>query len=215
MTKWSLKEVQFVKDNFQKLGRKETAEKLNRPLLHVSSCFSNLRKKGFQINTQYYARKPFKFPSLTQFELGYLAGFFDGEGSINIDITWTKNDTPKYAHYMAMLQNKDPRPMEFIQKILRLPWHTRLSKANGLTYLCFSGQQRIKELLENLGPHLILKKEQAEVALQLIHQHQPRHYTLNDWKLVLKHAKINRADTHPSRTKRIEKLKSFIKELEK
>lgn len=213
--KWSLEELEFLRDNYKKLGPTEIAKRLNRMYYHVIGRYWDLKARNFRIRKEFYLRKPFKFPNLTPFELGYVAGFIDGEGSLGLPIS-RKNGKPRYCNVIVSVGNIDPKPMEFIHKALKIPWPLTRYSCNHkvMSSLSFSGKQQVQELLKHLAPHLIVKKEQAEIILQLFRQHEFQKWSLNDWKLVLKHAEANKVDTRPSRLKRIKELRSFIKKLE-
>lgn len=158
-----------------------------------------------------FKRNPFKIPHLTPFELGYIAGFIDGEGCLSFSTYRDKNGRPKRCEPFIQISNVDPSPIEFIHRKLKVPW--KLHQQRRQTLLSFDGFRKVKELLELLTPHLIVKKEQAKLMLKLLNQHKFRAWSLSDWELVLQHAEANKVSTHPRHLSRIKELKSFIKEL--
>lgn len=155
-------------------------------------------------------RKTFKFPKLTPAELGYIAGFIDGDGTLQISIRWNKDRTPRKCQYSVEVRNTDPRSLEFIHRKLNPSWKLSYCRSNRQMCLYFQGKDRVREFLTNIKPYLILKKEQAEIMLQLIKQHKPRAWSISDWELVLKHSLLNKADVHPKRLNKIKDLKQFV-----
>lgn len=215
--KWTDKELRFIRDNYKKLGATEIVKRLNlsnklkHPRDRIKSQYCHLKRNNFQIRPYIYSKKPYEFPDITQAELGYIAGFMDGEGCLTFSVSWNKNGTAKYCFPMLQVGNKNPKPTRYVADLLKLSFKPRrLAKIN---YLNMSGAQRIKELLVHLIPHLILKKEQAQLMLKFLKQHEYKNWTLSDWELVLKHTEANAVDTHPKHLEKIQKLKSFIKEL--
>lgn len=215
---WTDKELRFIRDNYKKLGATEIVERLNlsdklsHPENRVKNQYRYLKRINFKI-PPYYSKIPYKFPNLTQYELGYIAGFLDGEGSLAFSCTW-RGGRPKPIGLRVDITNLDPMSIKFIHKILKVPWGLRLydSKPRGqATALYFSGTQKVKEFLENITPYLILKKEQAEIILKFIKQHK-RFWTLDDWELVLKQTKL-KCLTHPGHLARIAKLEHYIERL--
>lgn len=218
--KWPLKEIELIKYRYEELGAKKIAEILHRPEYRIANRYRELKRKHFKINVEYHSRPVFKFPYIPPTELGYVAGFIDGEGSLSLPIIRAKDGIPRYCSYKIQVGNKDPRPIEHIHEVLKIPWKIRHwthrdkgIKKHIVTELEFIGAQRVQELLKHLTPHLVNKKEQAEIILQLFRQHEDYNWTISDWELVLKHSEANRSDTHPRRLEIIRDLKSFIKKL--
>jgi len=117
---------------------------------------------------------------------------------------------------MVTVSNVDPKSIEFIYRVLEIPWkllHPKQLHSQRALRLVFSGRQRVREFLTHLLPVLVLKKEQAKIMLQLMEQHKFRYWSLSDWELVLRHAKANRANKLSRRLQRMKKLEQFIEKL--
>lgn len=206
--KWSIEEIEFIRDNYKKFGAAKIAKKFDRPSRHIRSQYARLKKNGFKIRKYLYTWKPFKLPDLSLSQLGYIAGFMDGEGSFTLGIIH-KGGIPRYCVPSISVYNKDPKSVKYIHDLLKLS--KGLIHSNKGVELSINGGLRVKEFLEHVLPYLVLKKEQAKIMLQLLKQHQNRVWSISDWELVLKHAEANRFNAHPRSMARIEELKEFIK----
>lgn len=155
----------------------------------------------------------FKFPKIADIELGYIAGYLDGEGCIYCGIRTTKDGFPKGCRFAISFSSKDPRPLERIQKVLSISWPIRKTQTKRLApqyFLEFTGRPKIIEFLPPVLPYLTVKRTQAKIMLQILAQHKDQYWTLDDWKLVLKCIEANRLCTHPHHRNLINKLKVFI-----
>jgi hypothetical protein len=109
--------------------------------------------------------------STSSAQLGYIAGFLDGEGHITIRrCNATRSITPSYQPVVGFT-NRDLRPLQLIhqlfggkiyQKARKLPQHRPAFE------LTIFRRAETKALLEALLPHLIMKREQADLALRLL-----------------------------------------------
>lgn len=101
-------------------------------------------------------------------ELSYIAGFFDGEGSVGIHRSYAKNRAVRYELQVALV-NTDPRPLWEVQKMFgggvylrkHLPKHKD-------TYHWTLGQRASETFLKAILPWLIVKKARAELALEFM-----------------------------------------------
>lgn len=136
--------------------------------------------------------------SLSEIELGYIAGILDGEGSIHICrshgyflprvgisntykplIAWLKRKIGcDYIHVFKYGYNTHKRPCY---------------------YLSFENRQKITALLKTLLPYLIVKRRHAEIMLeylslrqQNLSKGQNRVYTEQELALYFKLKKLNR-----------------------
>jgi len=206
--KWPIEEIEFIRDNYKKLGAAKIAKKFDRPSRHIRSQYARLKKNGFKIRKYLYTWKPFKFPDLSPSQLGYIAGFLDGEGCFSLQII-RRGGIPHYCVPAVTVYNKDPKSIEYIHDLLKLS--KGLIHSNKGVDLSINGGLRIKEFLEHVLPYLVLKKEQANIMLQLLKQHRNRVWSISDWELVLKHAEANRFNAHPRCLARKKELREFIK----
>jgi len=97
----------------------------------------------------------------------YAAGFFDGEGSISIACIQRKSRNPEY-HIRIQMSNTDLSVLEKFKEMFagqiylirkRNPNHTQAWKWS-------VGTAQSMLLLEQLLPHLVIKKKQAQLALE-------------------------------------------------
>jgi hypothetical protein len=99
----------------------------------------------------------------------YLAGLFDGEGTCCIGTIKGKN-APCFVLYVK-IANTDLRLMQWLIKNFGGAYSVSSSKkdkkGHRLQYAWRpSGKANRKRLLENLIPHLVIKKEQAILGLE-------------------------------------------------
>lgn len=108
---------------------------------------------------------------LTDKQLGYLACAIDAEGTIGITYYASKSGRPRFQVRVSSY-NSDRRFLDFIQSLVGGYVHHR-RRDKGICnwkdmYTWFIEAQRAKEFLLLIKPELIIKKEQAEVALQML-----------------------------------------------
>ena len=94
--------------------------------------------------------------------LSYAAGFFDGEGSINLLKRNRKHWNPEYTLMVAMGQ-KDGKTLDWI--VDNFGGNVYLVKRDGSYYWACSNQKAYN-FLKILIPYLQYKKPQAELALK-------------------------------------------------
>lgn len=111
---------------------------------------------------------------LTEGQIGYFAGFFDGEGWLSIvpRKSARRGVTYHYHTLMAGAGQCDPRPIELLKKTFggsiscsKIKCNTH-GVANGNAF--FSWQVHSKNaaaFLETIRPYLIHKQEQCDIAL--------------------------------------------------
>jgi len=99
--------------------------------------------------------------SLTDFELGYLAGLWDGEG-------WLGFDDARAGRYYpsAQLGICDPHLYEIAKKCDRGGICAHGTKTGKIEYVWFFHGKSLKEFLETIGPGMIVKKDQALLLLE-------------------------------------------------
>ena len=110
-----------------------------------------------------------KFKDLSAEKLSYLAGFLDGDGSINaqivrrvdyrlgfqIRVSITLFQSSKRHWFLITLQNQF------------LVCGTLRFRNDGISELALVGVQTVKPFLECLQPYILIKKRQAEIVLEL------------------------------------------------
>jgi hypothetical protein len=103
----------------------------------------------------------------------YIAGFVDGEGHIGL----CKRKKHKVGHYnyqpTLMIANTDRYVLELIREKVGGQFHkfiniSSYSKRPYLYRLVIQKQDVLYSVIENIYPHLIIKKEQARILLDYI-----------------------------------------------
>lgn len=100
-------------------------------------------------------------------DIKYIAGFFDGEGSVGI----YKNSSKKYPGFYLrtqITQNKG-KEVEGLMLFLKNAYGGNLGEqktlSSGIKYNWQLGSDSAVRFLEDIKPYLILKKKQAEIAI--------------------------------------------------
>ncbi len=109
---------------------------------------------------------------LSEPDKAYLAGFFDGEGSVGL---YNFRDRHEVT---AMITNTDPRIMDWLlEKIgygnvctIRNNHHRR---KHAVSHWRICGKPRVQDFLEAMVSYLIIKKDQANVLLDLWKNENP------------------------------------------
>jgi len=102
----------------------------------------------------------------------YLAGFVDADGSIFINKY--KSGVKKSASYVPVLSisNKNRKVLDWIKETFPYNWteeqrHFKSDRHNDVWVIRLAGK-KASDLLRRLTPHLIVKKEQAILARNLL-----------------------------------------------
>lgn len=109
--------------------------------------------------------------NLSETDKAYIAGFLDGEGSICL----SKPKNRRTPHPLITLCNTHFGVMNWISKKLELretaiyTYPEDTIRNHKIKYAVTIGRQaKIKEILENVFPYLIIKKRQAELMLEYL-----------------------------------------------
>jgi hypothetical protein len=110
-------------------------------------------------------------PALSEWQLGYLAGFLDGEGGIQITKSLRKDREYRLAlHPTIYFSNTNRLVMEALKRWLNLRSMivVRYGKRRykSIYTLHITGIKNISSLLTKLTPYLIVKRKQAEIMLE-------------------------------------------------
>lgn len=114
-----------------------------------------------------------KLKKLTKSEIAYLAGFLDGEGCISVGAYRTQSTSAtRYVRVTVSIgQISVGLPiLEKFKKYFGGVIHFRKSKRETWQdhYLYYVRQNGLRVLLKTLLPHLVIKREQALLALRII-----------------------------------------------
>nr|YP_009773680.1 putative site-specific DNA endonuclease [Uronema confervicola]QIZ74195.1 putative site-specific DNA endonuclease [Uronema confervicola] len=106
---------------------------------------------------------------LTEIEKAYIAGFLDGDGSINVQIVRRKDYILKFQiRFTITFFQKTTRYwfLVFLQK--KLKTGTLKKRNDGVSELCLVGWQTVKLFLLAFKPYIRLKRRQAVLLLKII-----------------------------------------------
>jgi hypothetical protein len=112
---------------------------------------------------------------------GYVAGFLDGEGSITVSAVYYKQRRKIYTRVQVSFYQKNPEALLEIAKFLSVQGchsvkvlsgevRTNVSKEPSIQHrLCISNVSDLVIVLRGMIPELVIKKNLAERALELLH----------------------------------------------
>jgi hypothetical protein len=100
----------------------------------------------------------------------YIAGIVDGEGCI------TKHNTQNSVHgYMLAVAQKDVRLLDWLTNTLGVG-RRATRQASGVSVWNVTGQRAVHDTLVGIRPYLIVKGEQADIAIAYIRARYPTIY---------------------------------------
>ena len=107
--------------------------------------------------------------NLSSEKKSYLAGFLDGDGSIYVRLK--PNSTYRFGYqmiaYVAFFQSgKHQEEFERVCKLI--PYGLMRMRKDGILEYTISKQEEIIEFLLNIKDHLVMKKLQAELVLEVM-----------------------------------------------
>lgn len=127
----------------------------------------------------------------------YIAGFFDGEGSLSFSVGKTNKEHRVFRLFLS-LSNNNYEVLEKAKSFLEMGTiHTKPSKnPNARTSHLFQVSGfKILPILKELLPRIIIKKQQVALAIAFIEHRQSgkltRTYTEEDVQFVAKMRKLN------------------------
>jgi len=107
--------------------------------------------------------------NLSSEKKSYLAGFLDGDGSIYVRLK--PNSTYRFGYqmiaYVAFFQSVSHRE-EFERVCNLIPYGSMRVRKDGILEYTISRQEEIKEFLLDIKDYLVMKKPQAELALEVM-----------------------------------------------
>lgn len=104
---------------------------------------------------------------MNDIKLAYLAGFFDGEGCISVARCSPRNRTNvKTYHYLRIkVSNKDRRVIDLFADTFKCGSIYK-DKRNDVWDWATANKLNVRQVLNALLPHLIIKKTRATLALK-------------------------------------------------
>jgi hypothetical protein len=165
-----------------------TSHRTKTVLCKVNGCFKCAKSKGY-CELHYgrfkkhgdplylkFNREISTVKVLSQLELGYVIGLIEGEGTISLSYHGHSNDYRKRRRWdvYVKISNTDKRILENVKSIVgagNIRLHDRkIKRPKSKPEYCWSINQHsdIEKLLEQIGPFLIIKKEQANLALEYV-----------------------------------------------
>lgn len=121
---------------------------------------------------------------LTELEKAYIAGFFDGEGCVNLSCRNKKNGAI-VSEITIEISNNDYEVMKFIHKLVGGTIYKRYDLKHPHTLRLYAGNAA--KFLTTILPYLVTKKRQAQLGIEfqkLIH-HRGKKVTNMEDRLAL------------------------------
>lgn len=111
-----------------------------------------------------------KFKNLTDLDKAYIAGFFDGDGSIVVQIV--KDNTRVYKHYVRISlvfyqKSKHHWFIIWLSKVFA-PYGYITKRSSGMSEFTIVAKTPVKEVLNILHPYLKIKKPLCNLVLNII-----------------------------------------------
>ena len=102
-------------------------------------------------------------------QIAWLAGFVDGDGSINAQVVFRSDYKLRYQVRVTLTLFQSTERHHILLYIQKLLGSGAVRKRkDGVSEFCITGAKQLKEALLLLLPHLRLKKRQATLVLQII-----------------------------------------------
>jgi len=163
MRKWSEEEVDILKQDYGTIPSKEVAKKLGRT---KRSVWWKARSLGLRYDAR--SLNPAKNTKLvrgelTDFELGFIVGLIEGEGSISFSINKDKKSKIPYVYPHFTIAGKDLRLLKRAQQLIG---GVLTNKRSGTHDLVLRRIKTIIETLKRLEPYLITKRDDARKVIK-------------------------------------------------
>lgn len=102
-----------------------------------------------------------------ELDTAYIAGFFDGEGSVGIYRGTYKGKFVNYRMRTQLVQNKSSLSEKMFECLSKKfgGTYTLAKTTHGYKYNWQLGTNNAVEFLKQIAPYLVLKKEQVDVAI--------------------------------------------------
>lgn len=107
--------------------------------------------------------------SLSSSDWAYIAGFFDGDGSLMVQIK-NRRDTSRGWRIMFTIcfyqDSRHKKPLQWMRDIFGIGYlHDR---SDGITELRINGYNQIEKILKTMQPYVRFKKRQVTLALNML-----------------------------------------------
>ncbi len=156
--RWTKKEDEYLRKNYLKKDYHEIAKELDR---NYSSINERRYKLGLtKKESGGNVKKPTCNKNVKKEDCIYLAGLFDGEGSVSI-----KGKNKKLACRWAIGMQE-----EELMKSLKRTWNCGINytRTDGLTYWAVNTREDLKILLPQVIPYMRIKEEKSEKLLNIL-----------------------------------------------
>lgn len=112
-----------------------------------------------------------KINKLQQTELAYIAGFFDGDGCINVQIIPRADYKFKFQlRFSLTIFQKTSRHWVVLWFQKKLGCGQVRKRKDGISEFCLVGKNDVQNLLQVLKPFLKVKRRQAQLVLEICQQ---------------------------------------------
>jgi hypothetical protein len=198
--RWSKQEIEYLKENFPNKTVSDLARALNRSKRSVAAMITRC---GLRRNWRHPWNASLKYPTvknMSDVERGYIAGLIDGEGTI----TFTTTNKRKIPRLRVFIANTSREIVERVREIigcgsLYLVREKRQGKRGSwheIWHWQTSSLLDIKNLLQQISPILVGKKQHAQLALEYIDLYLSRppyrsELTPQMWEIVHKIKRLN------------------------
>lgn len=139
--------------------------------------------------------KGYKLPSTSKSELKYIAGFFDGEGSVYI--SKSKSHDKDILRLNISIGNTNKEVLDYICETFQTGKVKldRITKGNKNFYVWWRGGYTAAEILKAIEPYMLVRKEQAILGIQF-QSIISNNWEYNRWKRIPKNIIQQREDMH-------------------
>ena len=107
--------------------------------------------------------------NITQLDWAYIAGFFDGDGSLIVQIKNRRDTTLGWRIMFTICFYQDAthkKPLQWMHKMFDIGYIS--DRNDGITELRINGYSQVKRILEGMQPHIRFKQKQVAYALTML-----------------------------------------------
>lgn len=106
---------------------------------------------------------------LQEVDWAYIAGFFDGDGSLIVQIK-NRRDTSRGWRIMFTIcfyqDSRHKEPLQWMQDAFGIGYIS--DRNDGITELRINGYSHVRRILTEMRPHIRFKRRQVELALNIL-----------------------------------------------